>query len=50
VQSNEPIFIPLDLNIEHREIHWKPLSKKNGIMWPEMENTHEMARPPHNSG
>jgi hypothetical protein len=32
VQSMGPIFIPRDLNIEQREIHWKPLPKKNGIM------------------
>ena len=31
VQSMGPIFIPRDLNIEHREIHWKPLPQ-NGIM------------------
>jgi hypothetical protein len=23
-----PIFIPRDLTVEHREIHWKPLLQK----------------------
>jgi hypothetical protein len=27
-------LIPLDLNIESREIRWKPLPQKNGIMSP----------------
>ena len=31
-----PIFIPQDLNIEHREIHWKPLPQQNRIVSPEI--------------
>jgi hypothetical protein len=36
VQTMGPFFIPRDLNIEHREIHWKPLPQKNRIMSPEI--------------
>jgi hypothetical protein len=35
VQSIRHIFIPRDMSIEHREIHWKPLSQETGIMFPE---------------
>jgi hypothetical protein len=35
VQSMGPIFILRDLNIEHREIHWKTLPQKGGILSPE---------------
>jgi len=38
VQAMGPIFIPRDLNIKHREIHWKPLPQKNGIMSLEILN------------
>jgi hypothetical protein len=27
-----PIFIPPDLNIEDREIHWKPLPQKETVL------------------
>jgi hypothetical protein len=36
VQSMGPIFIPRDLNFEHRGILWKPLPQKNDIMSPEI--------------
>ena len=41
-----PIFIPRDLNIEHREIHWKPLPQKNGIMSPEISKPFIKSRNP----
>jgi hypothetical protein len=34
VQSMGPIFIPLDLNIEHREIHGKPLPQETVLCPP----------------
>jgi hypothetical protein len=35
-----PIFIPRDLNIEHREIHWELRLQKNCIMSPEVSKSH----------
>ena len=32
VQSMGPIFIPRDLNIEFRKIHWKSLLQENGVL------------------
>jgi hypothetical protein len=29
-----PIFVRRNLNIEHREIYWKPLPQKNRIISP----------------
>ncbi len=46
VQSMGPIFIPRDLNIEHREIHWKPLIVFGQIMCgssSEMEKLRRLA-------
>jgi len=31
------MFIPRDLKIEHREIHWKPLLQRNRIVSPEFQ-------------
>jgi len=32
-----PIFIPRNLDIEHREIRWAPQQQKNGIVSPEFQ-------------